>query len=386
MADPPLIRLLVLIGSLARGGAEQQVRLLLRGLPRDRVTAHLACFRIAPEDLALLQRCGVGVTVLPAGPAGVWWVPVLARLARLVRRERADVVHSFLPSFDILAPALRLFRPGLRVVTSRRVVDDILDPKDVRLLRTTGRFAHAIVGNSEDVIESVRRLERHPAERLRSIPNGIPLPDPVTAEERRAARAVFGIGDSYAVVYLANFRPGKGHRYLPEIVRDVAAREPRALFLLAGEMERNSRYRATAAAFRAEVERLAIEPHVRCLGVVQDTRALIAAADVVLSLSDVEGMSNAVMEAMAHGRAVVATDAGGVRELVRDGEDGWIVERGRRGEAAAKLLRLAADPALGAAMGDSARRRMGERFSVERMVEAYVKLYEAVAASGRPPR
>lgn len=386
MADPPLTRLLVLIGSLARGGAEQQVRLLLAGLPRERFAAHLACFRLDPRDSEELGRAGVRVTVLPSGPAKVWWLPVLARLARLVRRERVDVVHSFLPSFDILAPALRLFRPRLRVVTSRRVVDDILDPKDLKLLRLTGRFAHAVVGNSREVVESVRRLERVPESRVRSIPNGIPLPAPVTPEERAAARSVFGVDGAFVVAYLANFRPGKGHRHLPEIVREVAAGEPRAVFLLAGEMERTSRYRATAAAFRAEVERLGIGAHVRCLGVVADPRALLAAADVLLSLSDVEGMSNAVMEAMAHGIAVVVTDAGGVRELVRDGTDGWIVERDRRGEAAARLLRLAADPAARAAAGASARRRMSEGFTAEAMARSYAELYAALAAGAVPPR
>lgn len=375
------IRLLVVIGSLARGGAERQVQLLLAYLPRARVAAQLACFSVDPANRAALEREGIAVSQLPPGLPGLWWGRVLGTLAALVRRERIDVVHSFLPSLDIIAPMLRAFRPRIRVVTSRRVVDEALHRGHLRLLRLTGHLAHAVVGNSADVVESVRRMENLPERKLHHIPNGVPPLEAIAEEERLKSRETLGVSDAFVVVYLANFRPGKGHRHLPEVAGELVRRTPRAVFLLAGEKQRGARYRETAAALTAEAARLGVASHLRYLGVVHDVRALFAAADAALNLSDVEGMSNAVMEAMAHGRPVVATDAGGARELIRDGTDGWLVPRERRIEAAAYLARLAGDSDLRRTMGESARRRMQERFSVETMAEAYASLYERLAGA-----
>jgi glycosyltransferase involved in cell wall biosynthesis len=314
----------------------------------------------------------------------LWPVAMLGALDGIVRRRRIHLVQAFLPTFDILAPCLRLRRPSLRVVTSRRNIDEQLSARDVRLLRVTGRWAQAVVGNSRAVVESVFRLEGLSEARVHCIPNGLDLPPPVSAGERAAARAAYRLpAEAFVVSYPAHFRRGKGHDHLPAALRAWMAAVPSALLVLAGATEVNAAYRATARRLREELEASGLSERVRWAGVVSDMRGLLAASDATLNLSDFEGMSNSIMESMAHGVPVVATRTGGAAELMRDGVDGWLVAPADAEGAARRLVELASDPAARARMGERARARMGEEFSVARMVDRYADLYRRLAGDTR---
>lgn len=378
MAAP---RVLVLIGSasVTAGGAERQVDYLLRKMPPERVAFRLACFQASSEDRERFAGAGIPVEVLPTTPRRLWPLRFVSRVLSIVRRHEIRIVQAFLPTFDILAPTLRLFAPGLRVVTSRRNVDEQLSRAEQRGLRITGRLATGVVANSQAVAESVRRIEGSPGARLHVIPNGMVLPPPVDGPERAAARRALGLADDeFVIVYIAHFRDGKGHNHLPGVVEAVARRVPRSRFLLAGAMDKNPSHARNAAAFEQAIDRLQVSDRVRCLGLVPDSRLLLAAADASLNLSDVEGMSNTLMESMALGVPVVATEAGGARELIADGAEGWVIARGDVAAAAERLVELAAAPELRQRVGAAARARIERDFSVERMVESYARLYEGL--------
>ena len=373
------LRVLVLIGSasLTAGGAERQVDYLLRNMPAERVAFRLACFEASRDDVDRIARVGVAVDILSSTPRRLWPLRFLARVLSIVRRHDIEIVQAFLPTFDILAPTLRLFAPDLRVVTSRRNVDEQLSSGELRGLKITGRLATGIVANSQAVAESVRRIEGDPQGRLHVIPNGLILPPPVDASQRKGARQTLGLADDeFVIVYIAHFRDGKGHVHLPGVVDAVVRRVPHARFLLAGDMNKNRGHILNAAAFGEAVDRLGASHKVRCLGLVPDSRLLLAAADASLNLSDVEGMSNALMESMALGVPVVATEAGGVREMVADGAEGWIIARGDVATAVERLVDLAGAPEIRRRVGEAARARIARDFSIERMVDSYARLYE----------
>jgi glycosyltransferase involved in cell wall biosynthesis len=117
------------------------------------------------------------------------------------------------------------------------------------------------------------------------------------------------------------------------------------------------------------------------LGLMDHTRPVLAAADAFLNLSSVEGMSNAVAEAMSVGLPVVATDAGGTAELIRDGVQGSIVPRGDVVQVAQRLIDLASSSDLRFRLGGAARERIRGGFSVESMVDRYARLYEELLSS-----
>ena len=379
--DAASLRVLYLIGGLGPGGAELQARYLLTHLPAQGVAVRLGTFGGDKESLALVAAAGVPIDRLTPKPPGVWPVRVVSAILGILRRHRIRLVHSCLSTFDILAPCLKAFAPGLEVVTSRRSLDEYLSPRDLARLRLTGRWATRIVGNSNEVAESVTRLEGFHPPALTVIPNGIPLPETLSADERARARQWFGLGpDRFVVSFPAHFRRGKGHALIAEVARRVRAAHPEAVFLLAGDMEVSEQYRRIAAETRRAVAAADLDSSVRFLGPVADIRGLQAASDASLNLSDSEGMSNSVMEAMALGVPVVATGVGGNLEVITDGVHGLHVPVRDAAAAAAALVRLAGDPALRGRLGAAARQRVAAEYSIDRMVARYVALYREVLA------
>jgi glycosyltransferase involved in cell wall biosynthesis len=371
------VRVLFLIDGVGAGGAERQARILLCGMPRDRVEFTLGCFGGDPADIALIESAGVPIRLLPNRPRRIWPLLLVLHLARLVDREKVDVIQSFLPTFDVLAPCVGALRPRVTVVTSRRNVVEQLDPGRRRLLRVTAPRVHAVVANAEAGAASVRRLEPWLGGRARVIPNAIVVPEPVSDGERMEARRELGLEPgAFAVAYVAHFRDGKGHEHLPPVIEKVASVNPRVRFLLAGDTESNRVYRRNRQRLDEDLRNRGLEDRVLVLGMVKNARSVLAAAAAFLNLSDVEGMSNAVAEAMALGIPVVATDAGGTAELIRDSVDGFIVPRGDAAAAAERLLALASSPELRARLGAAARGRIRDSFSVESMVDRYARLYE----------
>jgi len=159
---------------------------------------------------------------------------------------------------------------------------------------------------------------------------------------------------------VARLAPQKDHRTLIEAARLV----PEADFVVAGEGE-----------LRDELERLARGSNVRFLGTRDDIPAVLASLDAFAFPSLFEGLCVAVIEAQAAGVPVVATPVGGIRETVVDGETGLVVPTGDPPALAAAIRRLLEDRPLAEALAAEAKRRVRERFSVERMVEETLRLY-----------
>jgi glycosyltransferase involved in cell wall biosynthesis len=378
--NPPRVLFLIDHLNRERGGAENQAFLLLANMPRDRVAMRLACFDGRAEDFEQLIRAGVEVDTLPHPSRGTWPLAVLRNVGGIVRQHGIHVVQSYLPTMDIVAPFSRVLHLRLRVATSRRCLDEYLRPRHLRLLRRSGKLAHAIVANSAAVAESVRRLEGDVGARLRVIPNALPLPPLADPRERVEARARFGVVDEdFVIAYPAHFRDGKGHRYLPDLARLLAASVPRARLLVAGDTTTDSECRRNSAALLAAIEEGGLGTTIRSLGLLPAVRPLLAASDVTLNLSDMEGMSNTIMEGMAMGLPVIATGVGGTPELVEDGREGLLVGRGDVAAASERLTRLATDVARRRSMGEAARERIARDFSIGRLVDSYATLYESLA-------
>jgi glycosyltransferase involved in cell wall biosynthesis len=130
------------------------------------------------------------------------------------------------------------------------------------------------------------------------------------------------------------------------------------------------------ASLERQVATRGLQDSVRFCGTRGDVSAILRLVDIVVHPSEQEGFSNAVLEAMAAGRPVVATAVGGNPEAIRDAETGILVPPGQSAELAASVSRLLGDPARVNALGRAARMRVQERFSVERMVAEYEALYE----------
>jgi glycosyltransferase involved in cell wall biosynthesis len=202
-------------------------------------------------------------------------------------------------------------------------------------------------------------------ERIRVIPNGLPPLRP--ARDRSEVRRELGLADDdVAAVLVAVLRPEKrADRFVDGVAR-AHSLDPRVRGIVVGGGPLLDEIRARAQA---------ADSGVTVLGQRTDVPELIAAADVVCVTSDVEGLPMSALEAMALARPIVATDVGGLREVVMPGRTGALISTADATALSEELLRLAADPARRTAMGEEALRRFNDTYSVERMVDAYVKLF-----------
>ena len=355
----------LMIGQLGLGGTEKQVVLLARGL-RDRGidACVLTMFGGGPREQALrdagVPLCRLGFSRLRLGAGVAGNVAAFTRLVRFLRQEQPDVLHAFLlHSYLTAAPAARLARVPV-LVAGRRSLGDF--KQDRRLLlrfeRVATRTTDRLIANAQAVADDTRDRERVSAEKISVVYNGLP-DDDFTAHPPSQVETGYPL-----LLCVANLKACKGHQYLLEATARLRAGGRPCTLVLAGEGGERPALERQARQLRLDV---------RFLGACAQIGPLLARADVVVLPSLHEGMSNAVMEAMAAGRPVVATAVGGTPELLRD--RGILVPPGDPAALASAIDALLADPGRSAALGAAARRWSRAHLTADAMVDEHVRIY-----------
>ena len=208
-------------------------------------------------------------------------------------------------------------------------------------------------------------------DRIRVIPNGIPPIAP--GRDALEVRRSLGLERRFMAILVARMHRQKQPELFVEAVRLAAEREPAVCGVIVGTGPEASRVEAAAARTGGTV---------RMLGERSDAVDLLAAADAVCLSSFAEGLPMVLLEAMALGRPVVATDVGGTRDAVVSGATGLLVPSGDVQGLASALVRLAGDASLRESLGRGARERHGELFSGDVMADRYALLLESALASG----
>jgi glycosyltransferase involved in cell wall biosynthesis len=371
----PRTRILHVIGTLERGGTETQLVELASGLDRARFEATVCCLAGGGPLAATLAARGVPVEIVTAA-SGPRRLRAFLGFCRLIRRVRPDVVHGHL-YWGNVAAALGGRLLGVRaVVGSRRNLARPPRPPRRALRRLANAWTHLVIANAEAVRNAATRAEGLSEERLIVIHNGVDgsrfdiAPDP----RLRDSLGVAGAGPLVTVV--ANLRPSKGHAVFLQAWASVARALPGSRALLVGGGPLRDELESRAAA-------LGVGSSVHFLGARHDVPALLALTDVVAHASLREGFPNAVLEALAAGRPVVATDAGGTREAVVDRRTGLLVPPGDASALAAGLMRLLSNPDEARALGEAGRRHVAEHFRISTMVRAHEAAYDRVLADSR---
>jgi glycosyltransferase involved in cell wall biosynthesis len=300
-------------------------------------------------------------------------------LRRVIRSRRADVLHTHTAKAGatgrVAALAAGRARPGAVVHTYHgHVLSGYFDPGRERAFRALERMlawsTDALVAVSEEVRDDLVRMHVAPARKFTVIPYGFDLDARVgdSVSHRVRVRSELGLDDEAFVIGWAG-RLTAIKRPL-DLIR-VTAGVDGAVLVLVGDGED----RAAAVSLADE---LGISERVLWLGYRDDLGSLYAAFDVFLLTSANEGAPVVVIEALAAGVPVVATDAGGTASVVDAGETGLIAPVGAVDQLQAAVERLRQDAALRAAMGALGADRMRERFSVERMVDDVERLYSRI--------
>lgn len=370
----PLIKLVLLIPTLDRSGAEKQFTLLATRLPRDEFDVHaVALTRTGPYE-SVLRDAGVRLTTLHKrvriDPIALW------RLKSIIDAERPDILHSWIFAANAYGRLVAGNRPRPKVIVSERCVDSWKSGWQLWLDRRQIGRTTRLVGNSVSVADFYRGLGV-PTEKITVIPNGVEIPDGPPAD-RDSALAEFQIPPGSRVIgFVGRLARQKRVQDIIWAMQLLKQLTDRVYLLLVGEgPERND--------LIALARHVGCENLVRFVGYRADAGRLIGLCNVFWLSSEFEGMSNSIMEAMAAGVPVVASDIPPNRELVVDGETGYLVRVGDSVGIAQFTDRILADPALAQRLGAAGRERMRQEFSLDRMVAAHAELYRQVLRSEEP--
>ncbi len=371
-AESP-VRVVLLIDELeVRGGTENHLLDLLSGLHRDRVAPTVIVLALAgllPEVAAM----GIPTEALRIrhllGPDGL---KTLLRLIGTFRRIHPHLVVTYHPGADLIGP-IAARAVGARVISCRRDLGFTRTKKHRLLQRPMNRLVHGMIGVSSAVRDVVVEKERFPAERIRVIPNGCDM-DVYRPTEPKLRREL-GIADGDVVIgTLSNFGKIKGYDVMVPAALEVLERWPeRVRFVFVGKDEAAENEMA-----RWQAECRPAGDRVVFAGSRRDVPFVLSSFDVFLQASHSEGFSNSILQAMACGRPIVATDVGGNRELV-DAASGFLVPAGDRAAVVRSLGVFLDDPERRKAAGRAARERAASTFPKARMVERYEEAFEHFA-------
>jgi L-malate glycosyltransferase len=372
-------RVLHLITRLPVGGAERMLIDIARGLNPQRFASIVCCIQDRGELAAQLDAAGIPVHALGRMRTKRFDWGAIRALVRLMREQRIDLVHSHLYHANLYG---RLAARFAQVPAIATVHNTYVRRKFHRELlnRWLAGASARLIAVSEDVRSDLMKYDRIPAQKIAVIPNGIDVGRVDTALTRGEARERLGLAEeTIALGCVARLEEQKGHRFLLEALRmlnDPRHGAPRFRALLVGD-----------GRLRAELEQragaLGVAEWTQFLGTRHDVPEILKALDLCVMPSLWEGLSVAMLEAMAAGLPLVISDVSGVSQVIGDNRYGLKVPAGDARALADAIAGLAADPARRRALGAAARERVLARFSAQAMLASLSRLYDEVSSPAK---
>lgn len=356
---------------LAIGGLQRVVTTLCETIDRRAFDVQVLCLRALGPFSTEIENMGLRVTLLPQ--TGRTDYMSFAKVARILRAERIDVIHTH-NTQPFVDGTLGALLAGVETVVHTDHGRMFPDKKRYMLAeRMVSRFAYRVVGVSDDTARKLIHYEKIHPEKVLTIANGIDGARFTAPVDRAAARADLGLdADSLVIGVAARLSVEKGIAYLLEALPRVVSCFPAVVLLIAGEGPLEAELRRMAKA-------LGVDHHVRFLGPRTDIPLLLSLFDVYALPSLSEGLPMILLEAMAAGCPILATAVGGIPSAVQSEVNGLLVPPQDPASLAAALTRVLASPELRHRLADQARGSFRARFSAEAMARQYERLYRRQA-------
>lgn len=371
-----------LVNCLGIGGTERQLLESLRRLDSSQWTPDLLCLQKTGELLEDLKALAIDPEEfhLRGSLMNANTARQVVRMARRLRAKKAVLVHSHDFYSNVLSPlAARL--SGIPSLISRRDLGAWIGPFRARVLAAMTRQADHVLCNAWAIRDHLVDVEKIDSARITVVPNGLDIARFDRAFATLPQPALPPLTNGWNVALVANMKHRlKGHEDFLLAAADVLEQVPNARFVLVGDG-------ALRASLESQARALGIAHRTLFTGRRNDVPAILSRCQAAVCPSWSEGLSNAVMEAMAARLPVVATAVGGNVELVRDGRSGFLVPKRAPQSLSAKLVELARSAQLSARMGDVGRRRIETEFNADRLGERINALYaQLVGNRGRVQR
>lgn len=375
------MRILFVIGSLGLGGAETQMVMLIRELVEKGIQCEVFVLQAEGPLSVPLNQMGVNIHSgrYRDGVTRLVKILLLARAAWILWRKarRVTVVHAYLPLTNFMGACAGRLAGVKTIITSRRGLGNHQDKN--RFWKWCDRISNAlsdvVTVNSLAVAQDTIVRDGLQSEKISCIYNGI---DTGRFENsnliRYTVRQSLGLKDGQVtLIIVANLIPYKGHADLLQALAKVVPHFSSISLLVVGQD------RGIEHSLRMQAESLGVADKIKWLGLRRDIPALLTAADIYVCASHEEGFSNSILEAMAAGKAVIATRVGGNEEMLEDGKLGVLVGSHDIDGLFAALECLCRDSMLRAQFGQIAAARVVSRYGAARMAQEYLELYRKFA-------
>lgn len=381
--DSARYRILHVIDHLGSGGAQEAVCQLVKYRQTQRFQPEVVSLHGFGHYYEVLRSWGVPVrTLVPQGFARAAIPFIFLRLFRLLARNRYDIVHTHLIGANVLAtPLAALYRVPVRV-THDQTHDDVRDYSVIHrwLDMLANRLNHHVIAVSSSIRAFLHCKEKLPDDKISVIYNSVDLmrfSGSNNPKAREGERHRWDLpADGLIVGGVGRLHYQKNFPLFLEVAAEVCARFPQALFVIAGEGPER-------AALEDMTRKLGIASRVRFLGFVRDMPELYQSLDLLLLTSHFEGTPLTVLEAMAMGVPVVASQVDGVAEVLENGRDAVLIPPGRRDLFVAEICRVLRDRSLRQRLAQAGQKKVRQGFSAEAMVRRVEALYLQYLENGR---
>jgi glycosyltransferase involved in cell wall biosynthesis len=363
------IRVLEIIPTLVRGGAEKQMTLLATRLPPQEFDVHVAVLTHSGPYEETLASHNIPTNFIEKrwklDPPAYW------KLRKVIRNLRPDLVHTWIFAANCYGRQAAISVGVPRIIAGERCVDRWKVWHELAIDRYLARRTNCIAVNSTGVRDFYTQ-HGLPEDKFAVIPNGIePTPNGAAVSREELAEKLDIPPEAYWIGAIGRLWPQKRYKDLiwsAELLRAAAQDTHLLIFGDGPQRDRLEQY----------ANQVGVSQRVHFLGTREDVAAWLSHFDCFWLGSGYEGQSNALMEAMLAGVPCVATDIPGNRDLVIPEQTGYLVPVGDSAAFARQTMVLRQDRDLARSMGQRARARMLEEFTVDKMVERYAELYRRV--------
>ena len=339
-----------------------------------------------PRFRELIREAGLGLVdleVIRREIRPLWDARGLVRLTAFLSRSRYSIVHTHTSKPGMVGRLAATWTGAPAIIHTAHLfpfheqTGRLATAAYVRAERLAARWCDRIVTVSEYHRAWALRMGIGRPDQVVAIPNGVPAERARPARSRQEVRDELGVGDGLLVLSTGRLAEQKGLEYLIRAAPLVRDELPSVRFVIAGDGPLEQR-------FARLVADLGLEETVRLLGFRADVGDLLAASDLVALPSLWEGLPVSLLEAMAAGKPVVTTAVGGNREVTNDGEAALLVPPKDPARLAGAIRMLATDRSLFEDVGRRGRAVQQERYTLGRMLEAYVHEYERLLRQRSP--
>lgn len=357
-------------------GGERQTLFLVEGL---RQRGHEAILAARPGSPLAERGRVAGVEIFPirpfheGDPVAVW------KLARLLRKHRPDVLHMHAPHAHMLGTLASTFAPPVCRVVSRRVEFSIYRRLALGLNLIKYKYGVDQYIAVSEAVRSVLVRDGIAADRVSVVRSGIDLNAFAEQDGRepRQIRRELDVPDDVPIISsIGSLEPLKGYDVLLLAATRVL-RQRRVVFVLIGSGRAEASLRETAL-------RLGIEGRVKFAGFQRDVLSFLRASDLYVQPSLKEGLGTSILDALCAGIPVIATDVGGIPEVVENRRHGLLVPPSSAEALANAIVTLLDNPELAAQLSAAGRARILDTFSVDRMVDRTIEVYAETLKTLQP--